>query len=113
MGNRFSTGVTRGVKDQAAGATKELYEYVDLSGKGKLVELMKKANKTKNYLELEMKIEEWLPQFLYNGGNGKMVHVSELVKFRGKERGLKLKDEDEAQDEYNASENGIQKETGN
>ena len=74
MGN-INSNVTSGVKEQAAGQTKKfkLYQYLDMKGGGELVELMKKANKTKNYVELDETIKEGLKQFLYNEGNGKKV----------------------------------------
>ena len=90
MGNRTSSGVTSGVKDQAAGVKKDLYEYVDLIGGGKLVDLMKKANRTKNYEELETYIKLHLPRFLYNNGEGKRVSVKQIVQLRAKDRGIKL-----------------------
>ena len=111
MGNRSSSGVTSGVKDQAAGVTKELYYYIDLNGGGKLVELMKKANRTKNFDELQRYIKTHMEKFLYNGGNGKRVHIQEIVQVRAKDRGLKLSikkpQEYDSDSQKNANENGF------
>ena len=109
MGNRASSGVTSGVKDQAAGVTKELYYYIDLNGGGKLVELMKKANRTKNFDELQRYIKSHMIKFLYNDGNGKRVHIKEIVQHRARDRGLKLtikKDDHDSDNHKNANENG-------
>ena len=89
MGNTNSN-VTSGVKDQASGVTKKLYNFIDLQGGGELVHLMKKANRTKNYFELDRRIREGLLPFLYNGGNGRIAHVSELIQARVSEKGIQL-----------------------
>ena len=86
MGNTH-TQVTSGIKKQAAGMT-EMYNFTDLKGGGELVELMKKANRTKNYRELDDKIRNELKRFLYRDGAGKVVRVSEIVAARCKEQGL-------------------------
>ena len=86
MGNTH-THVANSIKKQAAGMTK-MYNFIDLKGGGELVELMKKANRTKNYHELDEKIRNELKQFLYNDGEGKTVHISEIVMARCKEQGL-------------------------
>ena len=49
--------ITSGVKAQAAGTSKEVYKYVNLGGGGILVDLMKKANKTKDYSEVDRVIK--------------------------------------------------------
>ena len=49
--------ITSGVKAQAAGTSKDIYKYVNLGGGGLLVELMKKANKTKDYSEVDRVIK--------------------------------------------------------
>ena len=89
MGNRLNSNVTSGVKQQAAGDT-GFYNLIDLKGGGELVELMKKANRTKNYKELDETIRDNLKRFLYNGGEGKIVHIREIVQQRCKDKGLKL-----------------------
>ena len=52
MGGAFSSNVTKGVKEQAEGGTKEVYKYMNLTGGGLLVDLMKNATKTKNFKEV-------------------------------------------------------------
>ena len=49
--------ITSGVKEQAAGSSKDLYKYVNLGGGGLLVDLMKKANRTKDYSEVDRVIK--------------------------------------------------------
>ncbi len=56
MGNTGGT-ITSGVKAQAAGTSKELYKYINLAGGGLLVELMKKASRTKDYSEVDKIIQ--------------------------------------------------------
>lgn len=89
MGNRLNSNVTSGVKQQAAGST-GFYSYIDLKGGGELVELMKKANRTKNYKELDETIKNELKRFLYNDGQGKIVHIRDIVQARCKDKGLKM-----------------------
>ena len=86
MGNTH-TQVTSGIKKQAEGK-REIYKYTDLKGGGELVELMKKANRTKNYQELDDKIRDELKRFLYDDGKGKIIHINEIVEARCKEQGL-------------------------
>ena len=74
MGNKTSSNITSGVKKQAAGETR-MYKFLDLKGGGELVELMKIANRTKSYKELDARIKEGLTPLLYNDGEGKMVHI--------------------------------------
>ena len=81
MGNKLHTNVTSGIKEQAAGTTK-MYYFTDLKGGGELVELMKKANRTKNYTALDILIRDELKPFLYNEGRGKMVHIRDIVSAR-------------------------------
>lgn len=95
MGNKLDTNVTSGVKEQASGGTKKMYNFVDAKGNGELVELMKKANRTKNFKELDDRIREGLRPFLYNNGEGKIVHIRELVKARCAGKGLQLDKQDD------------------
>lgn len=74
MGGNLSSTVASGIKDQAAGTT-PIYQFLDLKGGGELVELMKKANRTKNYKELDERIKEGLRPYLYNDGEGKRIHI--------------------------------------
>lgn len=85
MGNTDSN-VTNAVRQQAAGEGNRfaLYSFIDANGGGKLVELMKKANRTRNYKELDDCIDNEMKPFFYNEGAGKMVHVKELVLKRQK-----------------------------
>lgn len=51
-----------------------------------LVELTKQATTTKNYAALDEAIKTKVEPFLYNNGEGKLFHVSELVVMRNKSR---------------------------
>jgi hypothetical protein len=88
MGNSKSV-VSQGVKQQAAGDgsnSHSLYKLIDLQGGGELVELMKKATRTKDYRGIDEKIRTDVKPFLYNGGEGELVPISDLVKIRNKDR---------------------------
>ncbi|KAJ8300412.1 hypothetical protein KUTeg_021931 [Tegillarca granosa] len=84
MGN--TTVVATGVKQQGDSGTKKLYSLVDLKGGGELVELMKRARWTKNYKDVDEKIQTEVKKFLYNEGRGKKVPLVELILARSKER---------------------------
>ena len=95
MGNKLDTNVTSGVKAQAAGAGGDelsIYYFVDMKGGGTLLDLMKKANRTKNYKELDERIREDFKPFLYNDGKGKMIHIREIVKARCLSKGVVIDD---------------------
>ena len=82
MGNS-NTNVSSAVKEQAAGGTKALYKYIDLTGGGELVALMKTASRTKNFDKVDEVIVEGLRQFMYNpDGSTRIVHVSEVIAHR-------------------------------
>ena len=49
-----------------------MYNLTDLNGGGELVELMKKANRTKNFKSLDDKIQSNIKQYLYNDGKGQV-----------------------------------------
>nr|KAG5703053.1 hypothetical protein BaRGS_016214 [Batillaria attramentaria] len=51
---------------------------------------MKLARWTKNYTQLDEAIKE-LGKFLYNGGDGKKVPITELVQIRNKDRETNIK----------------------
>ncbi|XP_071441164.1 transient receptor potential cation channel subfamily V member 5 [Hetaerina americana] len=85
MGNTESN-VTSGVKKQAGASTQAIYKLVDLKGGGLLVELMKRATKTKQYAELDHAIKTKVEPFLYNKGKGRLIPISQLVLLRNKER---------------------------
>ena len=57
--------ITSGVKEQAAGSSKDLYKYVNLAGGGILVDLMKKANRTKDYSEVDRVIKVGKTVFIF------------------------------------------------
>ncbi|XP_045115765.1 transient receptor potential cation channel subfamily V member 5-like [Portunus trituberculatus] len=84
MGNTESS-VTSGVKAQA-NAVVEIYSLVDLNGGGELVELMKKANKSKDYGELDETIRSKIPKYAYDGGLGRCLPIHKMVLRRNKER---------------------------
>ncbi|CAD5125665.1 DgyrCDS13866 [Dimorphilus gyrociliatus] len=77
-----NTKVTSGVKAQAAGITFDLYSLVNVKGGGELIDLMKDANKSRNYKELDRRIIEGVKPFLYNEGRGKIVDIREILAYR-------------------------------
>ncbi|XP_036354531.1 uncharacterized protein LOC118760999, partial [Octopus sinensis] len=85
MGVKLSK-VPLGVKAQANTTGMKLYKLVDLKGGGELVECMKNM---KDHNELDKKIIKDVTPFLYNGGSGKKLHISEFIKKRNEERGGK------------------------
>ncbi|GAB1607822.1 transient receptor potential cation channel subfamily V member 5-like [Argonauta hians] len=85
MGVKLSK-VPMGVKAQANTTGVKLYKLVDLKGGGELVECMKNM---KDMSELDKKIIREVTPFLYNGGSGKKIHISEFIKRRNEERGGK------------------------
>ncbi len=87
MGNKYTSTVTSGVREQASGETKKLYKFMDLKGGGELVDLMKMANRTKNYTQLDERIRNGLKEFLY-AEEGKIVHIRELIAARCKDKGI-------------------------
>ena len=56
----------------------EIYQLIGRKGEGKLVDLVKKANRTKNFVELDECIRTDVKAFLYNDGEGKMVYIKIL-----------------------------------
>ncbi|KAL5011500.1 hypothetical protein ScPMuIL_010051 [Solemya velum] len=85
MGN--TEVVADGVKAQGDSESCELYKLVDLKGGGQLIDMMKKARWTKNYQDVDEKIKNELIQYLYNGGKGKMIPISDLVMKRNNGNG--------------------------
>ncbi|CAF0818866.1 unnamed protein product [Rotaria sp. Silwood1] len=83
MGNTTSE-VASGVKAQinSGGQGPELYRFVDMTGGGEFVEVMRVANRTKDYTQIDALIREHIPRFLYNDGEGKLVTISEIVRRR-------------------------------
>ncbi|GAB6027573.1 hypothetical protein CHUAL_001812 [Chamberlinius hualienensis] len=84
MGNS-SSNVTSGVKRQADSGSLPIYKLCDLNGGGELVQLLKKATKGKNDVELDEIIRNRVQPFLYNNGEGKLVPIAELVYMRNKD----------------------------
>ncbi len=88
MGNTTSE-VASGVKAQinSDGQGPELYRFVDLKvqieffnfnsnliqGGGEFIDVMRLANRTKDYTQIDALIREHIPRFLYNNGEGKLV----------------------------------------
>ncbi|CAF1010442.1 unnamed protein product, partial [Didymodactylos carnosus] len=85
MGNAGSE-VASGVKAQiqSGGQAPELYRLVDLKGGGELVDVMRIANRTKDYTQIDTIIREDVSKFLYNDGKGKRVPLSELIRRRNR-----------------------------
>ncbi|UJR09976.1 hypothetical protein I4U23_014200 [Adineta vaga] len=83
MGNTTSE-VSSGVKAQinSDGQGPELYRFVDLKGGGELIDVMRLANRTKDYTHIDALIREHMPKFLYNDGEGKPIKISEIVRRR-------------------------------
>ena len=92
MGNTTSE-VASGVKAQinSDGQGPELYRFVDLKvkikvssnnfnnnyfkGGGEFIDVMRVANRTKDYTQIDALIREHIPKFLYNNGEGKLVRL--------------------------------------
>ena len=89
MGNSNSN-VSSGVKNQADSRQNSVLKMVDLQGGGEFTELMRKATRTKDYREIDERIEKDVRPFLYNGGMGKMVQVQDLIIRRAKSKGKTL-----------------------
>lgn len=84
MGNTTSE-VASGVKAQvnSGGQGPELYRFVGLKGGGEFVDVMRVANRTKDYTQIDALIHEHIPKFLYNNGEGKSVRSSRTLADRG------------------------------
>ncbi|XP_022322062.1 transient receptor potential cation channel subfamily V member 5-like isoform X1 [Crassostrea virginica] len=95
MGNKIST-VGDDVKRQGEGSgansrAADVYKLVDLKGGGELVEMMKRARWTKNFKEIDDTIQEKIKPFLYDGGRGKKIPISEVIDQRNKARSSTIK----------------------
>ncbi|KAF2362077.1 Ankyrin repeat [Trinorchestia longiramus] len=86
MGNTESS-VSKGVKAQAS-ASLPVYDLLDVNGGGELIDLMKKATKTKDYNELDEAIRIKVGAMAYNKGQGKCLNVHCLVARRNAEKPL-------------------------
>ena len=70
MGNNVSE-VNDSLKAQAGGAGgPELYKYVNVSGTGELVALMRKADIDKDYTKFDEIVKNVISTYLYNDGKG-------------------------------------------
>ncbi|XP_061164690.1 transient receptor potential cation channel subfamily V member 5-like isoform X6 [Saccostrea echinata] len=95
MGNKVST-VGDDVKRQGEGSgvdsrAADVYKMVDLKGGGDLVEMTKRARWTKNFKELDDTIQEKVKPFLYDGGRGKKIPITEIIDRRNKARSSAIK----------------------
>ena len=90
MGNSSSAedakGAGKDVIQQTDKSSNTLYDYVDLNGGGKLVEIFRKAQCSRSFREVEKLIGEFGQKYLYNNGEGKDVEVEKLVKWRAQTR---------------------------
>lgn len=68
-------------------SSNELYDYVDLYGRGNLVDAFRRAQATKNFSEVEELVDGFREKFLYNNGAGKDIEIRELVQWRRQSRG--------------------------
>lgn len=68
-------------------SSNELYNYVDLYGRGNLVDAFRRAQATKNFSEVQGLVEGFREKFLYNNGAGKDIEIRELVQWRRQSRG--------------------------
>lgn len=79
MGNSASE-VNDSLKAQAGGeGGPELYKYVNVSGTGQLISLMKTADVTKDFAEIDDIIKNIVSKYLYNDGRGQDVPISDIV----------------------------------
>jgi hypothetical protein len=51
-----------------------------IQGGGEFIDVMRVANRTKDYTQIDAMIREIIPKFLYNGGEGKLVENNLFVK---------------------------------
>lgn len=58
------------------------YSNIDFYIIGEFVDMMKKCNKARDYTEIDNAIREKVTPYLYNGGKGKWVPVSEIIHVR-------------------------------
>ncbi|VDK44106.1 unnamed protein product [Anisakis simplex] len=85
MGNASST-VTAGIKDQVDNRDNVIYKLGDVSGNGELALLAKEALRINNCTVLDQRIIERIQPLLYNGGDGKMLRIEEVIAQRHRER---------------------------
>ncbi|VDM25430.1 unnamed protein product [Toxocara canis] len=68
----------------------KVYQLVDCHGDGILMPWIKYAQQTNDYGVLDEYLETVVKSFLYNGGKGKLISISELVMIRNKQRNAML-----------------------
>ncbi|CAD5222224.1 unnamed protein product [Bursaphelenchus xylophilus] len=85
MGNS-SSSVTSGIKNQIDGSSNVIYPLADVTGNGELANLAKEAIKLGNTDLLDKTIKEKITPFLYNGGEGALLPIHEVISARHKER---------------------------
>ncbi|VDK48678.1 unnamed protein product [Anisakis simplex] len=68
----------------------KVYQLVDCHGDGILMPWIKYARQTNDYGVLDEYLETVVKSFLYNGGKGKLISISELVMIRNKQRNAML-----------------------
>ncbi|XP_003378400.1 ankyrin repeat-containing domain protein [Trichinella spiralis] len=94
MGNTPTTSATAnlviGIKRAQESQNSKLYRLVDYNGEGELIQWMKYSMSIGDYNILDGLIELKITPFLYGGGKGKLVPISELVKMRNDERNALL-----------------------
>ena len=68
-------------RQNAAFDTNPMYQLIYLAGKGRLVEAYEKRA---NDAEFREELRKAVPEFLYNGGQGKLITRVEFARFRKK-----------------------------
>ncbi|CAL2041043.1 unnamed protein product [Caenorhabditis brenneri] len=68
----------------------KIYQLVDMHGGGELLPWLRYAIVSNDTSFIDAYLETKVKDFLYNGGKGKLVTVTELVKLRNKERNERL-----------------------
>ncbi|CAB3409151.1 unnamed protein product [Caenorhabditis bovis] len=68
----------------------KMYRLVDMHGGGELIPWLRYAMISNDNSFIDAYIDTKVREFMYNGGKGKLVTVTELVKLRNKERNERL-----------------------
>ncbi|CAJ0581972.1 unnamed protein product, partial [Mesorhabditis spiculigera] len=68
----------------------QLYRFVDMHGGGELIPWMRYARTSGDHSIIDEYLDTKIKDFLYKGGEGKLVTVPELVKIRNKQRNAML-----------------------
>jgi transient receptor potential cation channel subfamily V member 5 len=95
MGNTESSSsgtanVLSGLKQAQEAKNSKLYQLVDYKGGGELVPWMKFGLSSGDFNIFDSLLEIKVAPFLYGGGKGKLVPISDLVQIRNKERNAAL-----------------------